>query len=96
MKASYATWPLCPPKHCLLVRDSKMGKCLRTAHHGLLTFISGGWISQLSLSKPANGHFPVASFRRDFATPSSVLLAPPISFPCPNANGGIGSLVIGS
>ena len=49
-----------------------------------------------SLSGPATGHFPAASIRCGFATPSSTLLAPPVSSPCPNANGGIGPLAIGS
>ena len=45
-----------------------------------------------SLSGPAIGHSPTASIRRGLAAPSSALLAPPVSSPCPNANGGIGPL----
>ena len=41
-----------------------------------------------SLSRPATGHSPFASVRYDPVTPSSILLAPLVSSPCTNANGG--------
>ena len=47
-----------------------------------------------SQSGPATGHSRAASIRHGLATPLSALLAPPVSSPCPNANGGIGPLVI--
>ena len=49
-----------------------------------------------SLSGPLTSHSPTASIRCGLAAPSSVLLAPPVSSPCPDANGGIDPLVIGS
>ena len=52
--------------------------------------------SQLFLSKPATGHSLTASARRDPTNPSSALLAPHISSPCPGANGEINPLEIGS
>ena len=119
MKASCATWPLHPPEHSLLVRDSKMGNCLRTAHHLLgyrhrqeqrapslyckrLEAQLNRYLIHLfqdpdfSLSRPTTGHSPASSVRRGLAAPSSTLLAPPVSSLCPNANGGIGPLAIGS
>ena len=48
------------------------------------------------LSGFVTGHSPTASIRHDPITPSSVLLAPPISSPCPDTNGGIDHLAIGS
>ena len=44
----------------------------------------------------ATGHSSTASVRRDRATPSSIFLAPLISSPCLDANGGIDPLAIGS
>ena len=49
-----------------------------------------------SLSGPTTSHSRVASFRHGLAAPSSVFLAPPVSSSCPNANGGIDLLAIGS
>ena len=49
-----------------------------------------------SLSGPATGHSPTTSIRCGLAAPSSVLRAPPVSSPCPDANGGIDPLMIGS
>ena len=49
-----------------------------------------------SLSRPATGHSPAASVQRGLAAPSSVLLAPPGSSPCPDTNGGIDLLAIES
>ena len=50
---------------------------------------------EFSLSRLATGHSPFASVRYDPVTPSSILLAPLVSSPCTNANGG-NPLVIGS
>ena len=47
-----------------------------------------------SSSGLAIGHSPIAIVRHDLVTPSSVLLAPLVSSPCPDANGGIGPLAI--
>ena len=52
-------------------------------------------ISQL-LSGPATGHSTAASVRHGLTAPSFNLLAPPISYPCSDANGGIDLLPIGS
>ena len=41
-----------------------------------------------SLSRLITGHSPIASVRRGLTTPY-VLLASPVSSPCPDANGGI-------
>ena len=49
-----------------------------------------------SLSRLATHHSPTASIRRGLATPSFALLAPSVSSPCLDANGGISPLVIGS
>ena len=49
-----------------------------------------------SLSGPATGCSPAASIWCGLTAPSSALLAPPVSSPCPNANRGIGHLAIGS
>ena len=46
-------------------------------------------------SRPATGHSLAASVRCGLAAPSSVLLDPHVSSPCPDANGGIDLLVIG-
>ena len=48
-----------------------------------------------SQSEPTIGHSPIASVRRGLTTPSSALLSPLVSSPCPNANRGIGPLAIG-
>ena len=48
-----------------------------------------------SQSGLATGYSPAASVRRGRTAPSFALLAPPVSFPCPNANGGISPLAIG-
>ena len=47
-------------------------------------------------SKPTTGHSHVVSARHYLATPSSILLVPLAFFSCPDANGGIDLLVIGS
>ena len=49
-----------------------------------------------SLSGPATGHSLAASVRHGLAAPSSVLLAPLVSSPCPDTNGGIDLLAISS
>ena len=49
-----------------------------------------------SLFRPVIDHSPAASVRHGLAAPSSVLLAPLVSSPCPEAKGGIGPLTIGS
>ena len=49
-----------------------------------------------SLSRLATGHSPTTNVQRGLAAPSFVLLALPFSSPCPNVNGGIDLLTIGS
>ena len=49
-----------------------------------------------SLSRPVTGHSPAVSVRHSLAAPLFALLVPLISSPCPNANGGIDPLAIGS
>ena len=49
-----------------------------------------------SLSGPATSDSPIASICHDPETLSSVLLASFVSSPCPDANGEIDPLVIGS
>ena len=47
-------------------------------------------------SRPATGHSQVVNAQPDSATFSFVLLVPLAFSPCPDANGGIGLLAIGS
>ena len=49
-----------------------------------------------SSSGHATSPSPIQIVQHELVTPSSALLAPPVSFPCPNANGGIDLLEIGS
>ena len=49
-----------------------------------------------SLFGPATSHSPVASVRCGLVAPSSVLFAPLVSSPCPDANRGIDLLAIES
>ena len=51
---------------------------------------------EFSLSRLATDHSPTTSVWHGLAAPLSTLLAPPVSSSCPNANGGIGPLAIGS
>ena len=119
MKASYESWPSHPPEHSLLVRDSKMGNCLRKAHrllgyrhrqeHLSPSLYYGRVEAQLncylihlfqdrgfSLSRHTTSHSLAASVRHGLTAPSSALLAPHVSSPCLDTNGGIGPLAIGS
>ena len=48
------------------------------------------------LSRSTTSHSPAAIVQHEFVTPSSILLAPLISSPCLDANGGINLLAIRS
>ena len=48
------------------------------------------------LSKSITGRFPTTIIQHELITPSSALLASPVSSPCSEANGGIDLLAIGS
>ena len=48
-----------------------------------------------SQSRLATSHSSTARVRHGLAAPSSAWLTPPVSSPCPDANGGIGPLAIG-
>ena len=61
-------------------------------HHLVHIFQDHGF----SLSRPITGHSLTASIRRGFEASLSVLLAPPVSSPCREANGGIDLLEVGS
>ena len=52
--------------------------------------------SYLAPSTHAIGHSPFAIVRHELVTLSYALLAPPVSSPCSDANGGIDVLAIGS
>ena len=73
-----------------------MRNCLKTMHHldcyPALRFQDHCF----SPSGHATGRSPTAIIRHELVTPSFALLAPPISSPCSDANGGIDLLEIGS